>query len=70
MIQWYVQQDGLTLALSLEFFLWGYLKDIIYNRTYNAVEELQEAVRNEIAMLPIKQLHIFWHSQITGADKL
>lgn len=48
-VLWPARSPDLT---PLDFFLWGYLKNRIYNRVYDTIEELEEAVRGEISVLP------------------
>lgn len=52
-VLWPARSPDLT---PLDFFLWGYLKDKVYNTVYNTIEELEEAVRGEIFELPRRHI--------------
>ena len=49
MTGWSARSPGLTLC---DFFLWGYLKAKVYARCPGTIEQLKEAIRQEVAAIP------------------
>ena len=40
-----------------DFFLWGYLKSKVYSNRPQSIEELKDAIRQEIASIPHEMIH-------------
>ena len=48
-IRWLAHTQNLV---ACEFFLWGYLKDKVYTHKPKTLDELKDAIRFEIAIIP------------------
>ena len=44
----------------LDFFLWGYVKDIVYQTKVRNVAGLKQRIRNAIAIIDGPRLHRTW----------
>lgn len=53
-IRWPARSPDLT---PMDFFIWGYLKDKVYIRTYHSQEELENSVRNAIYSITQEQIN-------------
>ena len=40
-----------------DFFLWGYLKSKVYSNRSQSIEKLKDAIRQEIASIPLEMIH-------------
>jgi hypothetical protein len=44
----------------LDFFLWGYVKSIVFRTPVNGLDELKTRIRNAISAIPADMLHRTW----------
>jgi hypothetical protein len=44
----------------LDFFLWGYVKSIVFRTPANRLDELKTRIRNAISAIPANMLHRTW----------
>jgi hypothetical protein len=44
----------------LGFFLWGYVKSIVFRTSVNGLDELKTHIRNAISAIPAYMLHRIW----------
>jgi hypothetical protein len=44
----------------LDFFLWGYVKSIVFLTPVNGLDELKTRIRNAISAIPADMLHRTW----------
>ena len=58
-VEWPPRSPDLT---PMDFFLWGYIKDIVYRKKLEKLEELEEAIQEAIAAIPPDMLMRAVHS--------
>jgi hypothetical protein len=44
----------------LDFFLWAYVKSIVFRTPVNGLDELKTRIRNAISAIPADMLHRTW----------
>jgi hypothetical protein len=45
---------------SLDFFLWGYVKNNVFQTPVNELDDLKTRIRNAISAIPADTLHRSW----------
>jgi hypothetical protein len=47
----------------LDFFLWGYVKSIVFRTPVNGLDELKTRIRTVISAIPADMLHRTWQER-------
>ena len=54
----------------LDFWLWGYLKDKVYSHSVATLQELRDAIEDELQSIPAVMVHNATLSVVENAKKL
>ena len=66
-IAWPARSPDLS---PLDFWLWGYLKDKVYSHSVATLQELRDAIEDELQSIPAGMVHNATLSVVENAKKL